>query len=105
MPGSQHFIQTIIVISVLAVSLNLQAQTGAQIRLKNRFQISYEYDDNIREAPATGEGIAASALKLLLNSRASGRAKNLRVGLDYQGGLLSYAQNAFENKLIALAPV
>jgi hypothetical protein len=101
MPGSQHYNRILIaIVSILAVSLNLRAQTGAQIRLKNRFQVSYEYDDNIREAPASGQGIGASALKLTMNSRATGRAKSIRVGLDYQGGLMSYMQNAFENKLI-----
>ncbi len=70
-------------------------------RIKNRFQSSYEFDSNIRERPSGSlDRLDASSLKLFFHSKASRRARNVRLTLTYQGGLQTYWQNSIENKLI-----
>ncbi|HEX9652450.1 MAG TPA: hypothetical protein VGA99_01965 [bacterium] len=70
--------------------------------MKNRLQVSYEYDGNIRENPAsdTVGQIKDSSARFLFQSQASRNSPKTRLGLIFRSGLQIYAEHAIENKLI-----
>ncbi len=78
------------------------AQQSPQWRLKNRLQVSYEFDDNIRENPASDslDRIQDSSLRFLFDSQASRTTSKTRLAFTFRGGLQTYFKNSIENKLI-----
>jgi len=71
-------------------------------RVKNRIQASVESDDNITETIAIDSQpfIQGNSLRLLIHSSATRRARQFRAAFVYKGGIQSYFNNKFENKLI-----
>jgi hypothetical protein len=70
-------------------------------KVKNRLQLGYEFDDNIREIPSNSPNpIEDSSLRVLFNSRAVRSAAKSNLVFGYRGGLQTYADSEFENKLI-----
>ncbi|MFQ5652142.1 MAG: hypothetical protein ACE5IY_19610 [bacterium] len=77
------------------------SQKKPKWRTRTRLQVSYEFDDNIRENPAdSSETTGDSSLRLLFHSRATRRSARSALAFEVQGGLQTYLNNAIENKLI-----
>lgn len=70
-------------------------------RVKNRLQLSYEFDNNIRENPSDSlDRIEDSSARFLFSSKASRSGEKIALRFAYQGGLQTYFQHSIENKLI-----
>lgn len=70
-------------------------------RVKNRLQMSYEFDSNIRENPAAGDStIEDSSARFFFQSHAACNSPKTRLSLIFRTGLQTYFQNPIENKLI-----
>lgn len=70
-------------------------------RVKNRLQLSYEFDNNIRENPSDSlDRIEDSSARFLFSSKASRSGEKIALRFTYQGGLQTYFQHSIENKLI-----
>lgn len=97
----QRLVPTLVLLcSSLLFLTSAFAQSG-NWRIRNRLQTTYEFDDNIREAVTdTADRVQDSSLRLLFHSRASKVGEDLRLNFSYQGGLQTYIENTFENKLI-----
>lgn len=79
----------------------LPAQDTPRWRTKTRVQSSFEFDDNIREAPGDSSSLLEdSSLRLIFHSKATRTSKQSRLALEYKGGLQTYLQNEIENKLV-----
>ncbi len=77
------------------------AQKNHKWRLKNRFQTSYEFDNNIREAATnSGQRIEDTSFRFLFESTAKHVTAKSRLNFSYKGGLQTYLTHAVENKLI-----
>jgi len=76
-------------------------QNKSNWRLRNRLQASYVFDDNIKEAAENSTNlIEDSSFRLLFESTATRRSKQLVHSLIYKGGVQAYQSNNSENKLI-----
>jgi len=85
----------------VAIPVSAWTQQKPQWRVKNRLQLGYEFDDNIREVAADSlDPTEDSSLRLLFNSRATLNTPKYSIAFTYRGGLQTYAQNDIENKLI-----
>jgi hypothetical protein len=90
-----------LIITGFCSSENALGQQSGKWRIKNRLQASFEFDDNIREAPSqTVNKIKDSSLKFLFHSQASWKSSKTRISFTYRGGFQTYLEHAFENKLI-----
>lgn len=76
------------------------AQNKSKWRIKNRLQVVYEFDNNIREVPQPLDRTEDSSLRFLFHSQAVRNSPKLRLVFGYRGGLQPYFENAIENKLI-----
>lgn len=86
---------------VLTHSLDLSAQTTPRWRLQNRLQATYEFDNNIREAPQQLlDPLQDSSFRLQFHARAVRTDQRSRLDFAYRGGLQTYFRYSFENKLI-----
>ena len=90
-----------LLITFIAIPVSAWTQQKPQWRVKNRLQLGYEFDDNIREVAADSlDPTKDSSLRLLFNSRATLNTPKYSIAFTYRGGLQTYAQNDIENKLI-----
>lgn len=88
-------------ITGLCSNENASGQQKGKWRVKNRLQASYEFDNNIREAPSdTADKIEDSSLRFLFHSQSFWTSPKARITFTYRGGFQTYFENAFENKLI-----
>lgn len=98
---AQRLIPILVLLAVSLLFLTSALAQSGHWRIRNRLQLTYEFDDNIREAAAdTADRIQDSSLRLLFHSQASKTGTDLRLKFSYQGGLQTYFANTIENKLI-----
>ncbi|MFQ5605055.1 MAG: hypothetical protein ACE5HS_17435 [bacterium] len=97
----RSWIYSVLCITSLFIIERAAAQKSPDWRVKNRLQLGYEFDSNIRESASdSARKIADTSLRFLFHSRASRVSPRTRIEINYKGGLQTYFGKAIENKLI-----